>query len=113
MDNLNTIISAIFFSFIHIDKQPIPRGERGGPNVLVLSPTRELALQIAEEVKKYEYHGIKSVCVYGGGDRRQQKKIVTDGVEIIIATPGMNFSRHFVFRRVLMRFVLLNGYQDA
>lgn len=74
--------------FIHIDLQPVPRGQRGGPNALILSPTRELALQIAEEVKKYEYHGIKSVCVYGGGDRKQQMKVCTDGVEIIIATPG-------------------------
>jgi len=74
--------------FIHIDLQPVPRGQRGGPNALILSPTRELALQIAEEVKKYEYHGIKSVCIYGGGDRRKQMKVVTEGVEIIIATPG-------------------------
>ncbi len=75
-------------SFIHIDQQPLARGERGGPNVLVLSPTRELALQIEEEVRKYEYKGIKSVCVYGGGDRRQQMRVVTAGVEVIIATPG-------------------------
>ena len=75
-------------AFIHIKGQPVPLGQRGGPNVLVLAPTRELALQIAEEVKKYEYRGIKSVCVYGGGDRRQQMKVVTEGVEIIIATPG-------------------------
>lgn len=75
-------------SFIHIEQQPVPRGQRGGANVLVLSPTRELALQIAEEVRKYEYKGIKSVCVYGGGNRREQMKVVTDGVEIIIATPG-------------------------
>ena len=75
-------------SFVHIDEQPAPRSERGGPNVLVLSPTRELALQIADEVKKYEYKGIKSVCLYGGGNRREQKKIVTRGVQIIIATPG-------------------------
>ena len=53
-----------------------------------MCPTRELALQIEGEVKKYEYHGIKSVCVYGGGDRKQQVKVVTDGVQIIIATPG-------------------------
>jgi len=74
--------------FIHIDNQPVPRGQRGGPNCLILSPTRELALQIADEVKKYEYHGIKSVCIYGGGDRKAQMKVVTSGVEIIIATPG-------------------------
>jgi len=34
-------------AFIHIEGQPVPRGKRGGPNVLVLSPTRELALQVS------------------------------------------------------------------
>ncbi|XP_038056839.1 probable ATP-dependent RNA helicase DDX43 isoform X2 [Patiria miniata] len=75
-------------ALIHTDLQPIPREQRGGPNVLVLSPTRELALQIKEEVSKYSYKGIKSVCVYGGGNRREQINIVQKGVEIIIATPG-------------------------
>lgn len=46
-------------AFIHIDLQPVPRNQRGGPNVLVLSPTRELALQIEQEVKKYSYKGIR------------------------------------------------------
>ncbi|PSN29920.1 hypothetical protein C0J52_20712 [Blattella germanica] len=75
-------------ALIHIDKQPIPRSQRGGANVLILAPTRELALQIEKEVKKYNYKGIKCVCVYGGGSRRDQVNIVTKGVEIIIATPG-------------------------
>ncbi|XP_069127188.1 probable ATP-dependent RNA helicase DDX53 [Argopecten irradians] len=75
-------------AFIHIDQQPTPREERGGPNVLVLSPTRELALQIESEVKKFHYKGIKSVCVYGGGNRREQINVVGKGVEIIVATPG-------------------------
>eukprot|EP00057_Strongylocentrotus_purpuratus_P033947 XP_793382.2 PREDICTED: ATP-dependent RNA helicase DBP2 [Strongylocentrotus purpuratus] len=75
-------------ALIHTDLQPGARKSRGGPNVLVLSPTRELALQIESEVNKYSYKGIKSVCVYGGGDRRKQIKVVSDGVEIIIATPG-------------------------
>jgi len=75
-------------AFIHIDNQPCARNERGGANVLVLCPTRELALQIEGEVAKYEYRGIKSICVYGGGDRKKQMKAVTDGVQIIIATPG-------------------------
>jgi ATP-dependent RNA helicase DDX43 len=74
--------------FIHIDLQTAPRSQRGGPNVLVLAPTRELAQQISMEVKKYEYKGIKSVCVYGGGSIKDQAKVITDGVQIIIATPG-------------------------
>ncbi|KAK6618689.1 hypothetical protein RUM43_013080 [Polyplax serrata] len=75
-------------ALIHIDGQTIPRSERGGANVLVIAPTRELALQIESEVKKYSYKGIKCVCVYGGGNRREQMKVVASGVEIIIATPG-------------------------
>jgi len=36
-----------------------PRSERGGPAMLVLSPTRELALQIEQECSKYQYKGFK------------------------------------------------------
>ncbi|KAF5306529.1 hypothetical protein FQR65_LT18539 [Abscondita terminalis] len=75
-------------ALIHIDGQPTPRAERDGPSVLVIAPTRELALQIEREVKKYHYKDIKAVCVYGGGNRKEQVNIVTDGVDIIIATPG-------------------------
>ncbi len=39
-------------------------------------------------MKKINYKGIKSVCVYGGGDRREQMNICARGVEIIIGTPG-------------------------
>uniref|UniRef100_T1JNX3 RNA helicase n=1 Tax=Strigamia maritima TaxID=126957 RepID=T1JNX3_STRMM len=81
-------IAFLLPAFIHIEHQTIPRNERGGPNVLILAPTRELALQIENECKKYSYRDIKSVCIYGGGDRRQQVSVVTKGVEIIIATPG-------------------------
>jgi len=75
-------------ALIHIDGQPVPRSQRRGANVLVLAPTRELALQIEKEVKKYNYRSIKCACVYGGGNRREQVNIVAEGVEIIIATPG-------------------------
>lgn len=49
-------------ALIHIDNQITPRDKRVGPNCLVLSPTRELAIQIEHEVKKINYKGIKSVC---------------------------------------------------
>uniref|UniRef100_A0A182P3F4 RNA helicase n=1 Tax=Anopheles epiroticus TaxID=199890 RepID=A0A182P3F4_9DIPT len=75
-------------ALIHIEGQPTPRSERGGPNVLVFAPTRELALQIEKEVAKYQFRGIKAVCLYGGGDRRAQIEVVRNGVEILIATPG-------------------------
>ncbi|XP_063347835.1 probable ATP-dependent RNA helicase DDX43 [Pelmatolapia mariae] len=74
--------------FIHMDGQPVPRAERDGPGMLVLTPTRELALQIEAECNKYRYKGYKSICIYGGGDRRGQINLVKDGVDIVIATPG-------------------------
>ncbi|KAL7018138.1 hypothetical protein ACKWTF_010652 [Chironomus riparius] len=77
-------------ALIHVDGQPHARGiaARGGPNVLVLCPTRELAIQIEKEVSKYQYRGIRAVCLYGGNDRRKQIEVVESGIEIIIATPG-------------------------
>uniref|UniRef100_A0A8C3RKG5 RNA helicase n=1 Tax=Chelydra serpentina TaxID=8475 RepID=A0A8C3RKG5_CHESE len=74
--------------FIHLDSQPIPKDQRGGPGMLVLAPTRELALQVEAECSKYTYKGIKSICIYGGGDRKGQINTVTKGVDIVIATPG-------------------------
>lgn len=50
-------------ALIHIDKQPVPRSQRGGANVLVMAPTRELALQIEKEVKKYSYRNIKWLVI--------------------------------------------------
>ncbi|XP_051503737.1 probable ATP-dependent RNA helicase DDX43 [Myxocyprinus asiaticus] len=74
--------------FIHMEEQPVPRDKREGPGMLVLTPTRELALQIEAECSKYSYKGFKSVCIYGGADRWAQIKVVTSGVDIVIATPG-------------------------
>ncbi|KAG7309274.1 hypothetical protein JYU34_005215 [Plutella xylostella] len=75
-------------ALIHIEGQPTPREQREGPTVLIMAPTRELALQIEKECSKYQYRGIKSVCLYGGGDRKEQIKVVAKGVDIVIATPG-------------------------
>ncbi|NXP73247.1 DDX43 helicase, partial [Ramphastos sulfuratus] len=74
--------------FIHLTSQPVSGKERGGPGMLVLAPTRELALQVEAECSKYAYKGIKSICIYGGGNRKGQINMVTKGVDIIIATPG-------------------------
>ncbi|NWU71429.1 DDX43 helicase, partial [Pterocles burchelli] len=74
--------------FIHLTSQPISKDQRGGPGMLVLAPTRELALQVEAECSKYTYKGIKSICIYGGGDRKGQIDILTKGVDIVIATPG-------------------------
>lgn len=47
-------------AMIHTENQITPRGQRGGPNVLVLAPTRELAQQIEREVAKYQFRNMKA-----------------------------------------------------
>ncbi|NXC45025.1 DDX43 helicase, partial [Penelope pileata] len=74
--------------FIHLASQPVSKDQRGGPGMLVLAPTRELALQVKAECLKYTYKGFESICIYGGADRKEQIDVVTKGVDIVIATPG-------------------------
>ncbi len=61
-------------------------------NTLVIAPTRELALQIDQQVEGFAYFlGISSIPVYGGSDGatwEQQRKALEAGADIIIATPG-------------------------
>ena len=56
---------------------------------LILTPTRELAIQVAESVKTYGKHvPLRSFCVYGGVNINPQIEELKRGVEILIATPG-------------------------
>ena len=61
-----------------------------GPRILVLAPTRELAMQIAAETAKYSIHlqRTKTVCVYGGVPYPVQMRELSRPYEILVATPG-------------------------
>ncbi len=61
-----------------------------GPRVLILVPTRELAMQVAEEAAKYSRFlpRMKTVCVYGGVPYPKQLKDLSRPYEILVATPG-------------------------
>jgi len=57
--------------------------------VLVLAPTRELAVQIEDEIHGLSYHtSVTSAAVYGGVDMGAQERALRAGVDIIVATPG-------------------------
>ncbi|WMJ76521.1 MULTISPECIES: DEAD/DEAH box helicase [unclassified Sedimentibacter] len=60
------------------------------PQAIVLLPTRELAVQVANEFRKYGKYmdGIKTVTVYGGADIRDQINKLKGGAQIIVGTPG-------------------------
>ena len=60
------------------------------PQVLVLTPTRELAIQVAEAFQRYARHmkGFHVLPVYGGQDMRSQLRSLQRGAHVIVGTPG-------------------------
>ncbi|KAK4993151.1 ATP-dependent RNA helicase dbp2 [Elasticomyces elasticus] len=75
-------------AIVHINAQPL-LAPGDGPIVLILAPTRELAVQIQEEVSKFgKSSRIRNTCVYGGVPKGQQIRDLARGVEVCIATPG-------------------------
>ena len=63
---------------------------RGLPHALVLAPTRELCLQIADDMRDFAKYldGIHIEAVYGGASIEQQIRALRKGVQVIVATPG-------------------------
>lgn len=64
--------------------------KNASPQLLVLTPTRELAIQVAEAFQRYAAHlkGFKVLPVYGGQDYRGQLNALKRGVHVIVGTPG-------------------------
>jgi len=59
------------------------------PRILVIAPTRELALQIFDEAEKFAAGSpVRSVVVYGGADIRNQLRELDNGCDLLVATPG-------------------------
>lgn len=59
------------------------------PKIVILVPTRELVVQVVEEVEKLtKYLSIKTLGIYGGVNINTQKKAVFDGIDILVGTPG-------------------------
>ena len=66
-----------------------PSPARHPVRVLMLAPTRELAIQVHESVRDYcKYIPIRSLCAFGGVDIKPQIEEIRLGVEVLVATPG-------------------------
>ncbi|HRG22009.1 MAG TPA: DEAD/DEAH box helicase [Saprospiraceae bacterium] len=65
-------------------------GNETDVRVLILAPTRELCLQIANDIKSYTKYlpGIRSVAVYGGANITTQISALREGAQIVVGTPG-------------------------
>ena len=71
-----------------VDKQPHANGRRP-VRALILTPTRELAAQIGENVRDYsKYLDIRSLVVFGGVSINPQMMKLRSGVDVLVATPG-------------------------
>lgn len=75
--------------FRHINAQP-ELEEGDGPISIIMTPTRELCIQIGKEIKKFQraMRGVRYVCVYGGTSISEQIAELKRGAEIIVCTPG-------------------------
>ncbi|MBD5477918.1 MAG: DEAD/DEAH box helicase [Lachnospiraceae bacterium] len=79
---------------------------------IILCPTRELAIQAAEELRKFSkyMHGVKMVPIYGGQDISRQIKALKGGVQIIVGTPGrvMDHMRRHTIKLQNVKMVILD-----
>ena len=77
------------FTLPMIDALSGGRAKMRMPRSLVLEPTRELAAQVAENFDTYgKYHKLNKALLVGGESMGDQKKILEQGVDVLIATPG-------------------------
>ncbi|KAI9636855.1 DEAD-domain-containing protein [Dioszegia hungarica] len=81
-------ISFALPAMVHINAQPL-LAPGDGPIVLILAPTRELAVQTQAECSKFgKSSRIRNTAVYGGAPKGGQIRDLQRGVEIVVATPG-------------------------
>jgi ATP-dependent RNA helicase DeaD len=82
------------------------------PQLLVLAPTRELAIQVAEAFKSYAKYikGFKVLPIYGGADFKPQLKALERGVHVVVGTPGrvMDHMRRNTLKLQAMKALVLD-----
>lgn len=81
------------------------------PQAIVLSPTRELAMQIHEELGRIgKFSDCRITCVYGGSEIERQIRNIKKGVDIIVGTPGrvMDLMRRNVLKLDNIKYVVLD-----
>ena len=81
--------AAFALPILHLLAQQPRQAPRGGCRVLVLSPTRELASQIADSFRAFgQGLGVRVAVVFGGVSHGPQLKALAGGVDVLVATPG-------------------------
>ncbi|MCZ6833228.1 MAG: DEAD/DEAH box helicase, partial [Acidobacteria bacterium] len=81
------------------------------PRAVVITPTRELAQQVAGEAERLARHlDVRVVCVYGGTGLGEQKNLLLAGVDLVVGTPGrlIDFARQTYLRLSKVRWLVLD-----
>ena len=96
-----------------LQKIPQPHlGEETAPSILILSPTRELCLQITDDMEGFSKYlpEVRILAVYGGANIEPQIRALKHGVDIIVATPGrlMDLMKRGVADLSQVRYVVLD-----
>ncbi|MEX2518326.1 MAG: DEAD/DEAH box helicase [Paracoccaceae bacterium] len=81
--------AAFALPILHALSTTAPERGARGPRALILAPTRELAIQIGEEMRSYAQHlRLFQTVIFGGVGHGNQIKALSRGVDIVVATPG-------------------------
>ncbi|TVP11470.1 DEAD/DEAH box helicase [Shewanella sp. KCT] len=80
------------FSFVLLQRLLNQPRDNGQLSALILTPTRELAIQVADSISRYsQFTELTTLAVYGGANINPQRKALARGVDILVATPGRLF----------------------
>lgn len=94
-----------------IDKAPAENWDGKQPRALILAPTRELAIQIAKDAEKLNVESqLRIGIAHGGKDYQRQRDAITDGLDILIGTPGrlLDYQKQHVFSLKFIDVVVLD-----
>ncbi|MEP6822883.1 MAG: DEAD/DEAH box helicase, partial [Chthoniobacterales bacterium] len=81
--------AAFVLPILHHLARRLGEGNRQGMRVLVVAPTRELVMQIEENVRAYARHlPLRMATIVGGLSEKPQIEALRSGVELVVATPG-------------------------
>ena len=107
-------IVTICFMLIRMLPRELPTDKN--LQAVILCPTRELAIQAAEEMRRFAkyMHGIKILPVYGGQEIYKQIKNLKCGVQIVVGTPGrvMDHMRRKTLKMQDVKIVVLDEADD-
>ena len=101
---------------VHAHNQTDPQltSDTRSPSILVICPTRELAIQTNQECEKYKYREFRSACIYGGAPKGAQINQLRAGVKIVVGTPGrindLSESQKLYLDKVYFKIQLYNSF---